>query len=238
MRLAFVSIFQAAALVAALPQQPPSPVPDTPLPPGAVPDSPATGPPIAPPAGSAGGTGPGGSNMVADSITMVGTGCPVGAGGVVQEVREGTPVFTFTEWNLALADASAPTEGAVASVEKFCQEIWKLSSGPTGMQYRIGTVTIEGWADLKTGSKIDIAVETRLGDAPAGVCIDFISLLIGWSVTYHGWKEWHCDYQSSEPQRRRSEGGFRHGTTDLVVLRRQGWHSSHNLYQDHHHSPW
>lgn len=110
--------------------------------------------------------------MVADSIVMAGTGCPVGAGGIVQEARDGIPVFTFTEWNLELAAAEATTQGNVASVEKFCQEVWNLSGGPTGMQYRIGTVTIEGWADLKAGSKIDIAVETRLGNVAGGVCID------------------------------------------------------------------
>jgi hypothetical protein len=170
MRFNFGSLVQAAAFTAclALPQ-----VPDSPLPPGTSPDTPA---PSGPPGGAPGpGSGPGGSTMSVDSMTMVGTGCPIGAGGVVQEVREGIPVFSFSEWNLNLAEAdpNAPT----TAVEKFCQEEMRLSNGPTGMQFRIGTITIEGWADLKTGSKISIATETRLGDTPAVVSNSRLKLL-------------------------------------------------------------
>jgi hypothetical protein len=150
-------------------QNPPTPVPDTPLPPGAVPDTP-TGPPTgAPGGGGPGASGPGGSTMTVDSMTMVGSGCPIGAGGLVTEVREGLPVFMFTEWNLDLTESESNT--TTASVDKFCQEEMKLSKGPLGMQFRIGAVSVSGWADLKAGSKISITVETRLGEATGGVSL-------------------------------------------------------------------
>lgn len=166
MHLSLVALTQVAAMAVAvaMPQQP-QPAPDTPLPPGAVPDTPGLPPGTAPSGGAT--PGPGGATMTVDSQTMVGPGCPIGAGGLIQEMREGLPVFLFTEWNLDLgeADPMAPT----ASTSKFCQQETKLSNGPVGMQFRIDKFTIGGWADLKAGSKIGIDVETRLGDLATGV---------------------------------------------------------------------
>jgi hypothetical protein len=124
--------------------------------------------PQGPPGGPGGpGGGPPSVAPTVDSLTMVGPGCPLGAGGLVQEVRNGTPVFLFTEWNLDLKEADPAAE--VPVVDKFCQETIKLGNGPVGMQVRISQVTIGGWASLATGSKLSIAVDTRLGNTTAGV---------------------------------------------------------------------
>ena len=119
-----------------------------------------------PPGGPAGGP-PAGVQPTVVGMNMFGPGCPMGAGGTVQQIQNGTPVFLFPEWNLTLSDADPKL--AKPSVDKFCQETISLANGPVGMQVRIATVSVGGWADLKSGSTLEIAVSTRLGSTTAGV---------------------------------------------------------------------
>ncbi|KAK0742069.1 hypothetical protein B0T21DRAFT_408915 [Apiosordaria backusii] len=100
------------------------------------------------------------------NLTMWGTGCPVGAAGVISEIRKGTPVFNFSEWGLALPNADDPANEATAY--KFCTEEMTLNNGPVGFQVRIETVTVFGWAELEEGTKLAIEAETKLGDVVAG----------------------------------------------------------------------
>lgn len=99
------------------------------------------------------------------SLSMYGTGCPVGAGGMIGSIRGETPVFNFAEWGLSLPGAEAPTN----QVSKFCTEEMGLTNGPVGMQLRIDTVTVMGWADLEEGTKLVVSSATRLGNVVAGV---------------------------------------------------------------------
>ena len=117
-----------------------------------------------------------------DSLVMSGPGCPLGAGGLVREMREGTPVFLFTEWNLSLAPGSpagdapassvAPppaTENSITSVSKWCSEEISLGNGAPGWQVRIGTVSVGGYAELPKDAVVGVGVTTKLGDVEAGV---------------------------------------------------------------------
>ncbi|KAK3323177.1 hypothetical protein B0T19DRAFT_442675 [Cercophora scortea] len=99
------------------------------------------------------------------SLNMFGPGCPIGAGGIVQQIRNDTPVFLFTEWGLALPDVDDNTKDTVS---KWCTEEISLANGPVGMQVRIATVTVSGWATLDLDTKLGLEVETQLGDAIAG----------------------------------------------------------------------
>ncbi|KAK3390681.1 hypothetical protein B0H63DRAFT_519893 [Podospora didyma] len=98
------------------------------------------------------------------NMTMWGTGCPIGAGGLVQQMRNNTPVFVFSEWGLSLPDP----ETTSTSVSKFCTEAISLANGPVGMQLRIATVSVSGWAALDQGTKLAFHVETKLGDVLGG----------------------------------------------------------------------
>ena len=100
---------------------------------------------------------------------MSGPGCPIGAGGLLQQIRNGTPVFVFTEWTLALpntADANNKNQHS-----KWCTEQIQLANGPVGMQLRIATVGVGGWANLDTDTKLKVDVSTVLGGKVAGVSI-------------------------------------------------------------------
>ncbi|KAK3361311.1 hypothetical protein B0T24DRAFT_539442 [Lasiosphaeria ovina] len=102
------------------------------------------------------------------NMTMFGPGCPIGAGGLVQQMRDGTPVFVFAEWALALPAVDDATGKQVAEVSKFCTEEITLADGPVGMQLRIATVSVSGWAVLEAGSSVHVRVETALGGVAAG----------------------------------------------------------------------
>ncbi|KAK3988272.1 hypothetical protein QBC44DRAFT_269361, partial [Cladorrhinum sp. PSN332] len=99
------------------------------------------------------------------SLSMYGTGCPIGAGGLISTIRNETPVFTFAQWGLSLPSSSSPSDTAVS---KFCTEEIGLTNGPVGMQLRIETVTVMGWADLEEGTKLVVDSLTRLGGVVAG----------------------------------------------------------------------
>ncbi|KAH8882973.1 hypothetical protein GQ53DRAFT_753271 [Thozetella sp. PMI_491] len=98
-----------------------------------------------------------------DSLNMSGPGCPLGAGGIVKGVKNSTPVFLFTEWEISRADADANA----SSVSKWCTQQMALSSIPSGQQIRLSNVNISGWATLDPESKLELSFETRLGDLSA-----------------------------------------------------------------------
>jgi len=115
------------------------------------------------------GGGPPATPPTVQSLTMSGPGCPIGAGGLLQQIRNGTPVFVFTEWTLALpntADANNKNQHS-----KWCTEQIQLANGPVGMQLRIATVGVGGWANLDTDTKLKVDVSTVLGGKVAGVSI-------------------------------------------------------------------
>lgn len=114
-----------------------------------------------------------------DSMSMTGPGCPIGSAGIVQEMRNGTPVFLFAEWGLSLADpdgTSSPvgaTPGnSMTSVSKFCNEEISLGNGSPGWQVRISAMQVGGWADLAGGATLGVMVDTKLGGVAAGVSAD------------------------------------------------------------------
>jgi Domain of unknown function (DUF4360) len=96
---------------------------------------------------------------------MYGPGCPIGSGGFVQQIRNDTPVFSFPEWGLTLPGP----DGASDSVSKWCTEEISLANGPAGMQLRIATVDVSGWAVLDAETKLGFEVQTTLGGVHAGV---------------------------------------------------------------------
>ncbi|KAK0670319.1 hypothetical protein QBC41DRAFT_96496 [Cercophora samala] len=100
------------------------------------------------------------------NLTMWGTGCPVGAAGLISEIRKGTPVFSFSEWGLVLPNTEDPDHETTSS--KFCTEEMTLNNGPVGFQVRIETVRVSGWAQLEEGTKLVVESETKLGDFVAG----------------------------------------------------------------------
>ena len=115
-----------------------------------------------------------------DSLNMLGTGCPLGGGGIGAGAVNGTPVFKFTMWNLNLADLDSEDSDSAGedpddenrpanSVEKFCVEEMQLGGGPPGYRIRIPAVTVSGVAELEEGSALKVAVEATLGDIEGGV---------------------------------------------------------------------
>lgn len=103
------------------------------------------------------------------NLAMWGTGCPLGAAGLMSGVRNGTPIFSFSEWGLVLPNVDDPESETTAS--KFCTEEITLNNGPVGFQLRIETVTVGGWAELEEGTKLVVEAETKLGDV-VEVCRD------------------------------------------------------------------
>src|SRR5436189_207803 len=80
-----------------------------------------------------------------NNMTMFGTGCPIGAGGISQVSHGGPPVFAFREWGLSLPNTDTGV-GTADAASKWCnEEIW-LGNGPVGMRLRIAAVTVSGWA--------------------------------------------------------------------------------------------
>ncbi|KAB5550804.1 hypothetical protein GE09DRAFT_1222629 [Coniochaeta sp. 2T2.1] len=98
-----------------------------------------------------------------ESMTMIGSGCPLGTGGIVREIRNNTPVFLFSEWGLDLAEA----EPGATVVSKFCSEVIELGNGPPGYQVRIATVSVGGWAELDGSTRLVVDVETKLAGVHA-----------------------------------------------------------------------
>jgi hypothetical protein len=98
-------------------------------------------------------------------MTVYGTGCPIGAGPISQSTKSGAPVFVFREWGLSLPD----DDETPGEKEKFCVEQITLGDGPVGMQLRVKSITIGGWADIDADTKISLSVHTNLGGMAAGV---------------------------------------------------------------------
>ncbi|KAK0641806.1 hypothetical protein B0T16DRAFT_420552 [Cercophora newfieldiana] len=98
------------------------------------------------------------------NMTVYGTGCPIGAGPISQQTKAGAPVFVFREWGLSLPDEDE-TPG---EADKFCVEQITLGDGPVGMQLRVKSITIGGWAEIDADTKISLSVHTNLGGIAAG----------------------------------------------------------------------
>ncbi|KAK4442848.1 hypothetical protein QBC34DRAFT_363024 [Podospora aff. communis PSN243] len=98
------------------------------------------------------------------NMTVYGTGCPIGGGPISQSTKGGAPVFVFREWGLSLPDTDETPEEA----EKWCVEQITLGDGPVGMQLRVKSITIGGWADIDADTKISLSVQTNLGGKAAG----------------------------------------------------------------------
>lgn len=123
-------------------------------------------------------------------VIETGSGCPIGSGGMVHQIRNGTPVFSFMGWGLTLNGSAIPiqlpegttgnnTSGPGAqdnhvvrgSVAKFCKESIALGNAPVGYQVHIGEVTISGFAELDPTSFVGIRVNTRFDHVEAGVSL-------------------------------------------------------------------
>lgn len=125
-------------------------------------------------------------------LTESGSGCPIGNGGMVHQIKNGTPVFAFMGWGLTLNGSAIPVqlpEGSTGggnntsgpgaqdnhvvrgSVAKFCKECITLGNAPVGYQVHIGEVTISGVAELDPTSFIGVRVNTRFDHIEAGVRI-------------------------------------------------------------------
>ncbi|KAM7212334.1 protein of unknown function (DUF4360) domain containing protein [Rhypophila decipiens] len=111
---------------------------------------------------------PPGVSPTMQSMSMSGPGCPAGASGTAQHLVDGRPVFLFPEWNLALPEKAGPVTTAANEDSKWCTESIQLVNGPVGMQLRIASITVGGWASLDEGSKLRLDVETSLGEKVAG----------------------------------------------------------------------
>ncbi|CAK7207223.1 hypothetical protein SEUCBS139899_010032 [Sporothrix eucalyptigena] len=126
-------------------------------------------------------------------LAETGSGCPIGSGGMVHQIRNGTPVFLFMGWGLTLNGSSipvtlpdGPSDGGGSdnntsgnggaqdnrvkrgTVAKFCKESISLGNAPVGYQVHIGEVTITGFAELDPESFVGIRVNTRFDHAEAG----------------------------------------------------------------------
>ncbi|KAL1889441.1 hypothetical protein Sste5346_008925 [Sporothrix stenoceras] len=121
------------------------------------------------------------------NLTESGSGCPIGDGGMVNQIKNGTPVFAFMGWGLTLNGSAIPVqlpEGSTGnntsgpgaqdnhvvrgSVAKFCKESITLGNAPVGYQVHIGEVTISGVAELDPASFIGVRVNTRFDHIEAG----------------------------------------------------------------------
>ena len=97
------------------------------------------------------------------SLSMRGTGCPIGGGGIGTGAIDGTPVFSFLQWTLDLA-----SEGENGRVEKYCVQDMQLENGPPGYQVRVSAVTVRGPAELED-AVLGVRAELNLGGEEAGV---------------------------------------------------------------------
>ncbi|KAK0732121.1 hypothetical protein B0H67DRAFT_477783 [Lasiosphaeris hirsuta] len=104
------------------------------------------------------------------NLTMWGTGCPIGGGAISQRSKDGAPIFVFGDWSLALPSPDEPDsqKNQQLAVDKFCTEEISLANGPPGMQLRIASITVGGWARLDPETAVLVQVETKLGDRVAG----------------------------------------------------------------------
>lgn len=120
------------------------------------------------------------------SVTEAGSGCPIGDGGMVSQMRNNTPVFRFMGWGLTLngsaipvvlptsGNSTSPADGqdnhvVRGSVAKFCKETIALGNVPAGFQVHIGEVTVSGMATLDPETTIGIRINTRFDGKEAGV---------------------------------------------------------------------
>ncbi|KJR81228.1 uncharacterized protein SPSK_01218 [Sporothrix schenckii 1099-18] len=120
-------------------------------------------------------------------LTETGSGCPIGNGGMVHQMKDGTPVFAFVGWNLTLNGSAIPIDAPEGSpgnntgghdaqdnrvvrgsVAKFCKESISLGNAPVGYQVHIREVSISGVAELDPTSFIGIRVNTRFDHIEAG----------------------------------------------------------------------
>lgn len=95
-------------------------------------------------------------------LSMRGTGCPIGGGGIGTGAINGTPVFSFLQWTLDLS------EGEDGRVEKSCVQDMQLENGPPGYQVRVSEVTVRGPAELD-GAVLELRTVLNLAGEEAGV---------------------------------------------------------------------
>ena len=94
------------------------------------------------------------------SLSMYGTGCPIGGGGIATGADRGTPIFSFPQWTMDLA-----TEG---EADKFCVMDFQLEHGPPGYQVRLAAISVWGDAEVADAT-LNVRVATSLGGEEAGV---------------------------------------------------------------------
>ena len=68
-----------------------------------------------------------------NNLTMYGTGCPLSGGALAQQTRNDTPVFLFSEWNLAVPASEGSSSDSDGSASKWCNEDISLGNSPVGM---------------------------------------------------------------------------------------------------------
>ncbi len=105
-----------------------------------------------------------------DNITEVGSGCPIGSGGMIHEMRNGTPVFLYSDWGLNLNDSTPHDSNTYnGTVSKFCKQYLSLGNAPSGYQLHIAQVNIAGFATLEEGTFVGMRINTRFDGVEAGV---------------------------------------------------------------------
>lgn len=107
-----------------------------------------------------------------DNITEAGSGCPIGSGGMIHEIRNSTPVFLYRDWGLNLNDSTPHDSNTYnGTVSKFCKEYISLGNAPPGYQLHIAQVTVGGWAQLEEGTFVGMRINTRFDGVEAGVSL-------------------------------------------------------------------
>ncbi len=102
--------------------------------------------------------------------TMYGSGCPIGSGGMVREMRNNTPVFLFPDWGLSLANGAE----ANGSVSKFCTEEISWAMRHRAIKSASPPSPLEGMPIWSRESLIGVGVEMRFGNESAGVrCVPY-----------------------------------------------------------------
>ncbi|SPO01562.1 uncharacterized protein DNG_04235 [Cephalotrichum gorgonifer] len=102
------------------------------------------------------------SRPTVDSMSMIGTGCPVGGAGIGTGAVNGTPIFSFPRWTLDLSS------GEETDTEKYCIQKMQLANGPAGYQVTVAALTVGGISELEEGAVLGISVESTLGEEKAG----------------------------------------------------------------------